>query len=89
MSEYEEININELKDGPATPDPPKPKKKRKTHTSAAVKHRYDKKTYQQIYVIVRKDTDKDILDYLEEMKTEYGYTPTQIFKDLIRKEIEQ
>lgn len=60
------------------------KPKRKTHTSTEVTQRYQKKTYQQFITRFRKVEDADCIEYIEAEK-EKGYTPTEIFKRLIRK----
>mgnify|MGYP004655433893 CR=1 FL=1 len=57
--------------------------KKKTHTSTAVKARYNKKTYQQYTVSFRKKEDADCIEYIETQRSK-GYTTAEIFKYAIR-----
>lgn len=52
--------------------------KRKTTTSSEVKNRYNAKTYKRIAIQLRKDTDTDYIEFIEQIKPQY--TPTEIFK---------
>lgn len=54
---------------------------RKTHTSTEVKQRWIDRNYKRIVVNLRYDTDKDIIDWIEEHKEEYG--TTNIFRDAV------
>ena len=54
---------------------------RKTHTSTEVKQRWNEKTYRRYQAFFRYDTDKDIIDWIEEHKEEYG--TTNIFRDAV------
>ena len=58
--------------------------KRKTHTSNAVKKRYNDKTYAQYAIKLRKVEDADVIDMIEEEKKK-GYATTEAVKRLIRK----
>ena len=42
--------------------------KRKTTTSTEVKQRWEAKTYKKYMIRLRQDTDKDIIDYIEQQK---------------------
>lgn len=59
------------------------KAKRKTKTSTEVTQRYQKKTYEHYAVRFRKVEDADCIDYMRKER-EKGYTPSEIFKKLIR-----
>ncbi len=54
---------------------------RKTHTSTEVKQRWNDKTYRRYQAFFRYDTDKDIIDWIENHKEEYG--TTNIFRDAV------
>ena len=60
------------------------KPKRKTHTSSAVKARYNKKTYQQYMLTLRKVDDADIIEKIEAEKAK-GFGTTEAIKNLIKK----
>ena len=59
--------------------------KRKTHTSSAVKTRYNKKTYQQYSVKLRKVEDASIIELIEAEKAK-GHSTSEAIKNLIAKE---
>lgn len=59
---------------------------RKTHTSTEVKRRWNDKTYRRYVTYLRYDTDKDLIDWIESHKEEYG--TTNIFRDAVRLLIE-
>lgn len=61
-----------------------PKPKRKTHTSSAVKARYNAKTYQQYAVKLRKVEDADVIERIEAERTA-GLSTSEAIKKLIRK----
>lgn len=63
-----------------------PEKKRKTHTSTAVKARYNKKTYKNYNINFRLDEDDDIISAVEKEK-ESGASTTEAFRQLLRKAI--
>lgn len=54
---------------------------RKTHTSNEVKQRWIAKSYRRYVAYLRYDTDKDIIDWIEKHKEEYG--TTNIFRDAV------
>ena len=53
---------------------------RKTHTSSEVSERWKKKAYNRYYVSFRKDTDKDIIDYIEQKKKTTN--TTEVFREV-------
>lgn len=57
---------------------PKPKKR----GDSEAKKRYDSKTYELIAVRFRKEDDADILDLLEDQKSQ-GYSLREAFRNLI------
>lgn len=65
------------------PDEQKPK--RKTHTSTAVKARYNAKTYKQYSVAFRYDDDKDLLNRIDAFLVN-GYSAAQAIKAIMRGE---
>lgn len=60
------------------------KTKRKTVTSSAVKQRYNKKTYVQYAIKLRKIEDKEIIDLIENEKSK-GFGITDAIKNLIKR----
>ena len=58
------------------------KPKRKTHTSSAVKARYNKKTYKQYGLTLRKVEDAAIIEKIEAEKAK-GFTTSEAIKRLI------
>ncbi len=58
--------------------------KRKTHTSTAVKAKYNKKTYKNYNVNLRINDDADIIAMIENEKAS-GLNTTDAFRKLIRK----
>ncbi len=72
----------ETNGGPPMPDE---KPKRKTHTSTAVKARYNAKTYKQYSVAFRYDDDKDLLDRIDAFLVN-GYSAAQAIKAIMRGE---
>lgn len=61
-----------------------PESKRKTHTSTAVKARYNKKTYKNYNLNFRIDDDSDIIAAIENEKAS-GASTTEAFRRLLRK----
>lgn len=59
-------------------------KKRKTYTSNEVKSRYNKKTYVQYAIKLRKIEDADIIALIEEEKQK-GFGITEAIKNLIKR----
>lgn len=57
-------------------------KKRKTHTSNAVKYRYEKKAYTKIMLRLRKEEDADILEALEKAPSKNAFIKECIRKNL-------
>lgn len=45
------------------------------------------KRYQHVGVILRKDIDKDIIEYIERVQAERGISASVIFKILVREEM--
>ncbi len=60
----------------------------KTKSQIRSTNKYDKKTYKRILILLRKDVDADIIDYLAEIKERDNISPSQLFKFCARKEIE-
>jgi len=58
---------------------------RKTHTSNEVKQRWESKAYKKILIRLRYDTDKELLDYIEQHKDEDG--TTNIFREALQEYI--
>ncbi len=58
------------------------KPKRKTHTSSAVKSRWNAKTYQQYGIKLRKVEDAALIAMIEAEKAK-GYGTTEAIKNLI------
>ena len=58
--------------------------KRKTYTSNEVKSRYNKKTYVQYAIKLRKIEDADIIALIEEEKQK-GFGITEAIKNLIKR----
>lgn len=56
--------------------------KRKTHTSSEVKTRYNKKTYQQYALKLRKTEDAATIEKIEAEKAK-GYSTSEAIKNLI------
>lgn len=102
MDEYEDIKTPEQKAMKAMEEVNEHKavddivltKERKPLTPEQKKHisnwhrNYEKRTYRRYIWLMRYDQDHDIIDYIENMKTQ-GVTPTQLMKDLVRKELEK
>ena len=63
---------------------PTEKPKRKTRTSSEVKTRYNKKTYQQYMLSLRKVDDADIIEMIEAEKAK-GFGTSEAIKNLITK----
>ena len=59
------------------------KPKRKTHTSNEVILRYQKKTYQQYALKLRKVEDADIIAMIDAVRAK-GYQTSEAIKNLIR-----
>lgn len=63
--------------------------KRKTYTSTEVSERYKKKAYANYMVRLRRDTDQDLIDFVEEKKLEMqkedptGSSTSRIFRDAL------
>lgn len=57
--------------------------KRKTHTSNEVKQRYRVKTYKQYALLLRYDTDGDLIDQIEAEKKK-GHNTSAAIKNLLR-----
>lgn len=55
---------------------------RKTTTSTEVKTRWKQKAYQQYNVNLRKDDDKELIEYVERKKAE-GYNTTEVFREAL------
>lgn len=51
------------------------------YTSSDVKQRYNEKTYKKIGVTLRKNTDADIVEFVEANKTRIG--TTQLFREAL------
>lgn len=62
-------------------NPAKPK--RKTHTSTAVKQRYNAKTYERVSVLLRKIDDADVIAAIAARKAS-GMQTSDAVKSLIR-----
>ena len=60
------------------------KPKRKTHTSSAVKARYNKKTYQQYALTLRKVEDAATIEKIEAEKAK-GFSTSEAIKNLINR----
>lgn len=60
------------------------KPKRKTHTSSEVKVRYNKKTYQQYALKLRKVEDAATIEKIEAEKAR-GHSTSEAIKNLINK----
>ena len=60
------------------------KPKRKTHTSTAVKQRYNNKTYNQYSIKLRKVEDADLIALIEAEKAK-GLSATETIKRLIQR----
>lgn len=56
-------------------------KKYKTHTSTEVKERHIYKTYVRAQINLRKDSDGDLIDYLDKRRVE-GVFATDVFREL-------
>lgn len=53
----------------------------KTHTSTEVKNRWKKKAYKIYQVSLRYDTDKELIDFIENNKERIGMT--QMFREAL------
>ena len=62
--------------------------KRKTYTSSEVKMLYMKKTYAQYAVKLRRDSDQDVIDAIENLKAE-GINTSAAIARLIRRGLEK
>lgn len=62
------------------------KSKRKTATSSEVKMRYNAKTYKHYGIDLRYDTDSDIIEAVEKLKSN-GLSTKQAIAQLIRKNL--
>jgi hypothetical protein len=62
------------------------KSKRKTATSSEVKMRYNSKTYKHYGIDLRYDTDSDIIEAVEKLKSN-GLSTKQAIAQLIRKNL--
>lgn len=62
------------------------KTKRKTTTSSAVKMRYNAKTYKHYGIDLRYDEDADIIEAVEQLKSD-GMSTKQAIAQLIRKSL--
>lgn len=62
--------------------------KKKNYTSNEVKNRWLKKAYSRYLVSLRYDTDKDIIDYIEQEKKTQGVTEIfrKVFHEFLEKE---
>ena len=56
--------------------------KRKTHTSTEVKYRWIKANYKQYTVSFRYDTDRPLIDFVEDQKDK-GLGTSEIFKEAV------
>ncbi|MCM1334278.1 MAG: hypothetical protein NC237_04420 [Eubacterium sp.] len=59
--------------------------KRKTHTSSAVKARYNAKTYARYMMTLRRVEDREIIAAIEAAKAE-GIAPTEFFRAIYKKQ---
>lgn len=62
--------------------------KRKTTTSSEVKYRWIKANYKQYTVSFRYDTDKELIDYVEGMRSK-GVGTSEVFKEAVDALIEK
>ena len=62
--------------------------KRKTHTSTAVKKKYNDKTYCRYSVSFRRNKDADLISRVEKLKSD-GYKPTDAFRKIMEGEREK
>ena len=60
----------------------------KTKTSTEVKQRWESKTYNRYVVRLRKDTDKELIDFIESKKAK-GKGTSEIFKDAMESGIKE
>ena len=70
------------------PDEQNPKKKRTTptHTSQAVIKRYQEKTYRRYNLMLRYDTDSDLIELIDRYMINGHSSPTQAIKAIMRGE---
>lgn len=66
------------------PDEQKPK--RKTHTSQEVIKRYQDKTYRRYNLMLRYDTDSDLIDLIDKYMVNGYDSPTKAIKAIMRGE---
>lgn len=74
----------ETNGGPPMPDEQKPK--RKTHTSQEVIKRYQDKTYRRYNLMLRYDTDSDLIDLIDKYMVNGYDSPTKAIKAIMRGE---
>lgn len=66
------------------PDEQKPK--RKPHTSSAVTKRYQEKTYRRYNLMLRYDSDADLIELIDKYMINGHSSPTQAIKSIMRGE---
>lgn len=91
MKKIERLYMDEIEPQKEVDDKILGKKKRELSPEQKKRYQdhhneYLKKTYHRYIWLAHYEKDKDIIDYLEEQKSK-GISPTQLIKDLIRKEI--
>ncbi len=55
----------------------------KTKTSTEVKQRWINANYKRIMVSFRLDSDRELLDYIEDKK-KHGYSTTELFREALQ-----
>lgn len=65
---------------------PDEKPKRKTHTSQEVIKRYQDKTYRRYNLMLRYDTDADLIDLIDKYMVNGYDSPTKAIKAIMRGE---
>lgn len=63
---------------------PDEKPKRKTHTSQEVIKRYQDKTYRRYNLMLRYDTDSDLIDLIDKYMVNGYDSPTKAIKAIMR-----
>lgn len=53
-----------------------------SYTSNEVKQRWENKAYRKFLIRFREDTDRDLIDYLEQHKEQFG--TTEIFRQALQ-----
>ena len=56
----------------------------KTKTSTEVKQRWENKAYKKYMIRLRKDSDSDLIDFIEQQKSE-GKQTTELFREGLEK----